>query len=361
YELLALELPFRAGSRSGLVERIADARPVPVEDANPAARGALGAVVRRAMHAEPERRHRTAADLARDLNDVLAGRPPSAPGRGPFGALSAWWRSRPLEVAGAAAALLAVAIALPLVLRARADAAESTAASDARSLERLEVALDAAGTVQAALPRIDALEGSSYDALRRNVLDRLIELRAPLLEADVGAGLGPLVERARVAQADARAALAPGGPVPLAAPAARASADDARVRASALDDAAAERLNIEAALLDASAAREAPAKGDRARLEAALEGVEAMLDTTPELIEALRARAALLEELSVTLHAAAETEVAEATAERARRDRARLAASFPGAPALEAERAAWRERWARVRGSRGSESTEDAR
>ncbi|MEO1696953.1 MAG: serine/threonine-protein kinase [Planctomycetota bacterium] len=361
YELLALELPFRAGSRSGLVERIADARPVPVEEANPAARGALGAVVRRAMHAEPERRHRSAADLARDLDDVLAGRPPSAPGRGPFGVLSAWWRARPLEVVGAAAALLSVTAALPLTLRARADATESTATSDARSLERLEVALDAAGTVQAALPRIDALEGSSYDTLRRTVLARLIELRAPLLEAEVGAGLRPLVERARTAQTDARAALAPDATARPDADAARAAADAARLRAAGSEGVAAERLIVQAALLDAQAAREAPVESDRGRLEASLARIEAMLDTTPELIEALRARASLHEELSVALHAAGEESEAGDVAERARRDRARLAASFPGAPELEAERAAWRERWARVRGTEEREPAEEAR
>lgn len=207
YELLTLELPFRATSRSALVAEISRGRPDPLEARNDAVPAGLRAVVARAMHRDPQRRHRSAADLAADLDDVLAGRPPSAPGRGPFELLDHWRRARPLEAAAAAAVALVLLVILPWTLRARADAAERAASHEQRAFDHVRATLEAADELQNAVLSQPAVVTGGDGRQLREVLQEIQRLRSPMIEPDARAAApGPLrgdIARALVSEAEA--------------------------------------------------------------------------------------------------------------------------------------------------------------
>ncbi len=197
YELLALRLPFRASSEVALVRVIADAKPEPIGSIATDLAAPIAEACARAMRVDPARRTPSADALATDLSRALAGRPPIPYGDSAFAVLRSKWRAHPVAWT-AIAASAALLLALPTVLLAvQVSAAERTARSDAASLSRLQLAVDAATELQEALPVTDAISGSELAALRTKVLEELVLIRAFMLrDGRLGAGAEAL--RARI-------------------------------------------------------------------------------------------------------------------------------------------------------------------
>jgi CRP-like cAMP-binding protein len=70
YEMLCGQRPFRAGALGKLLRQIVEAEPEPMLTARPDLPPELEAVVLRALHKDPEQRHRNGAELAAELTRV---------------------------------------------------------------------------------------------------------------------------------------------------------------------------------------------------------------------------------------------------------------------------------------------------
>ncbi|MBI3819746.1 MAG: protein kinase [Planctomycetes bacterium] len=106
YELLTLQLPFVEESTEGIMRRILEGRPRPVRKLNAAVPWDAETVCLTAMEREQPRRYKSAADLARDVQNVLQFRPIEARRPGVLLRVRRFSQRRP--GAAAAAALAAI-------------------------------------------------------------------------------------------------------------------------------------------------------------------------------------------------------------------------------------------------------------
>lgn len=181
YELLTLRLPFRAASRSALVEAIVGSSPRPVSEPNRAVPRSIASVTHRAMARAPERRYSSAALLAEDLTSAMAARALEEERASLVAGVRGWSRRRPLEAAMAFCAI-AACLALPIILLAlRAEAAASTTASAHRSIDRLSTTLEVLDELRLALVPIEELKGTEQEAFRSATLARLRPIYAGIV------------------------------------------------------------------------------------------------------------------------------------------------------------------------------------
>jgi tetratricopeptide (TPR) repeat protein len=108
YELLTFQPPFVAEGRDQLLTQVIQKEPVPPRRLNPAVPRDLETICLRCLEKEPERRYRSAGELAADLRRFLAGQPILARRLGWIGRGLRWVRRSP----GIVTALLGVILAL---------------------------------------------------------------------------------------------------------------------------------------------------------------------------------------------------------------------------------------------------------
>jgi len=113
YELVALRLPFVEGNALVMHQDILGGNALPLRQGAAWVSRDLATVVARAMATRPEERYRSAADLARDLTNLLERRPIEARPSGPWTQLVRWIQRNP-AAAGLLALVLAVAVLVPL-------------------------------------------------------------------------------------------------------------------------------------------------------------------------------------------------------------------------------------------------------
>jgi tetratricopeptide (TPR) repeat protein len=109
YAALTGRPPFAAESPLAVLRLVCDADPAPPSAANPRVPADLERVCQKCLEKSPDRRYRSAADLADDLDNWLAGRPVTARPLGPAAAAGRWVRRHPMPTA------LVAAVALGLV------------------------------------------------------------------------------------------------------------------------------------------------------------------------------------------------------------------------------------------------------
>lgn len=114
YELLSLRLPFGATTALELHQEIRSGRPRSLREVAPSVTRDMATVVARAMAVRPQERYRSAADLARDLSNLLERRPIEARPTGAWTQLVRWVQRNP-AAAGLLAVVLGVAVGAPLV------------------------------------------------------------------------------------------------------------------------------------------------------------------------------------------------------------------------------------------------------
>ncbi|NCT66983.1 MAG: protein kinase [Rhodanobacteraceae bacterium] len=112
------------------VDAIARARGVGVATLLRSLHGDLDRIVRRAMHAEPERRYASVAALADDLQRFRRGEPVSATGDTPAYRLRMFLRRHRVGVAATAAVLLSLALGLGLALRSAHERGQAERATE---------------------------------------------------------------------------------------------------------------------------------------------------------------------------------------------------------------------------------------
>ncbi len=111
YELLTLQRPFEGTSAREVLDKIEGGETLPPRQLRPDLPKVLDAIVRRAMALRPDDRYATAADLARDLERFVRGRPTRARVGEWHRAVASAWRSKPTRVAVVCAAVFVVALA----------------------------------------------------------------------------------------------------------------------------------------------------------------------------------------------------------------------------------------------------------
>lgn len=137
YELLTLHPPFGEPDRQVLMRRIVESEPPAPRTLRPAIPRDLETIVLKAIAKEPERRYRTAADLADDLERFLEGRPVAARPLGAIGRGWRWCRRNPV-VAILAASLLSVLASGLTSVTWQWQRAERSLAVAARQRDRAE-------------------------------------------------------------------------------------------------------------------------------------------------------------------------------------------------------------------------------
>ncbi len=95
YEMLTLFTPFNGDSAHEILQRIAEGDPLPPRARNRALSWEIETVCQKAMDADPARRYASAADLARDLRNVLEHRPIQARRAGPILIFKRFCQRRP--------------------------------------------------------------------------------------------------------------------------------------------------------------------------------------------------------------------------------------------------------------------------
>ena len=199
YELLTLRLPFESHSAAELSKRISAGAPPSPRRFHGALPLDAEVVCATAMELDPERRYASAAHFARDLSNLLARRPVEARPLGPWISLRRWSQRRP-AAAMALSLSLVVAVAAPWVYGAqeararkdiererdlarvaqgRAESAEALATERGDvARENLGAALDAIEDLLERVGHRDLRDVPRLDGLRRELLDRAVELYA---------------------------------------------------------------------------------------------------------------------------------------------------------------------------------------
>ncbi len=108
YELLCLALPFAETSAEALRRAILHGKPPRVRSRNPAVSWELETVCATAMELDPRRRYGSAADFARDLENVLTRRPIEARRPGPWLRAKRWAQRNPALATGSVLSALVV-------------------------------------------------------------------------------------------------------------------------------------------------------------------------------------------------------------------------------------------------------------
>ncbi|MBL8765781.1 MAG: serine/threonine protein kinase [Planctomycetes bacterium] len=135
YELLTRDVPYKGSSQQATAQAIADGRPRAPRQRNPAVTWETETVCLTAMAVDANDRYASAADFARDLENVLEGRPIDAR-RASFARIALQWaRRRPAQAAAVALGItLLVAVPTTLYLKER-DAKERIADEQRRTQE----------------------------------------------------------------------------------------------------------------------------------------------------------------------------------------------------------------------------------
>jgi tetratricopeptide (TPR) repeat protein len=138
YECLTLELPFHAPTRDALYRAVLLGAPADVRRSNRDVPRDLAVVVATALERDRARRYTSAADLATDLECVVARRPIAARPVGTLGRLARWAQREPRQAAFAgafAAAALGLALIGGLFLASRDKVRAAEDAQRARDIE----------------------------------------------------------------------------------------------------------------------------------------------------------------------------------------------------------------------------------
>lgn len=217
YELLSLRSPFAGDSSESTRIAVLSADPPRLSEVNRSVSWELETVCMKAMEADPARRYASAADLARDLGNVLEGRPIEARRAGAWLRARRWVQRHPTASVATLAGVLVLLVG-PTVFavqqgRARAtlqlalDATEAERSRATALADELRVQRDAAqaesaraeDNLTAALSAVDVMLARVGDRTLRQV-PRMDEVRRGLFE-DALAFYGDLLAQRSGAQA----------------------------------------------------------------------------------------------------------------------------------------------------------------
>ena len=125
YQLLTGRPPFKGANDIETLIQVKEREPVPPRQIEPRLSRDLETICLKCLEKEPSRRYNSAAALADDLDNFIAGRPINAR---PVGALERTWRwccRNPALAAAAATVLIVATVAVGLIVRSRNEAWES--------------------------------------------------------------------------------------------------------------------------------------------------------------------------------------------------------------------------------------------
>lgn len=132
YELLTREVPFAGASQQAIAQAIADGRPRAPRARNPDVSWETETVCLTAMAVDAKDRYASAADFARDLENVLEGRPIEARRAGIARIAMQWARRRPAQAAAVALGV-ALLVAVPTTLYFKERDAKERIADEQRN------------------------------------------------------------------------------------------------------------------------------------------------------------------------------------------------------------------------------------
>jgi serine/threonine protein kinase len=173
YELLSLTAPFHGSNSAELSRAILEARPQPLRSRVPGLGGEIETVAATAMAPERERRYASAADLARDLTNLLERRPIAARPASARVRLARWTQRHPARaVAAALGALIVVGGPIVYGVQARNAARAQLELIDQLKVERDEARAQSTRADEnfaTALAAVDSLLSSIGDERLANV------------------------------------------------------------------------------------------------------------------------------------------------------------------------------------------------
>jgi hypothetical protein len=191
YELLTLRLPFASSSQAERRDRADLGVPADLRKTDPRISWELETVVQTATDPDPARRYATAADLARDLSNVLESRPIEARRSSPLLRAQRWAQREPARAAGI---LLAVALIVggPLVYAGLAhkareglrEAYQREGDERRRAEESLEDAIAAIDEILKQGSDLEFATSPGVDPARRSLLERAVQLYESLLDRE---------------------------------------------------------------------------------------------------------------------------------------------------------------------------------
>ncbi len=205
YELFTLRPAFHARDAQSLGQLIARGRPQPARALNAALPADAAMVCATAMEVDAKRRYASAADMARDLSNVLQRRPIEARALGSLLLVRRWAQRRPAAATALALGAL-VAVLGPLGFGLREAHARERIEQERFTAERnLTAALDAIEFLLERVGHQGLRDVPQVAPLRRELLERATELYGRL-ETDSGASRGDAGIRLRVARSLGRLA-----------------------------------------------------------------------------------------------------------------------------------------------------------
>ena len=208
YELLTTELPFRGPSLTSLQRAILDARPAPLCSRNRAASWETETLCATAMDRDPARRYASAADLARDVTNVLERRPIVARRAGFALRARRWVQRRPAAAVAAVLAPLAL-VGIPTAIAVQEwRSSRALAAEGELTWVSLEKSLEAIDEMLVVLANEHLAEVPYFSRLRRRLLLKAQDLYESLAAEEFARhGDGRLGAGLRMRQRNARAGL----------------------------------------------------------------------------------------------------------------------------------------------------------
>jgi serine/threonine-protein kinase len=135
YELLTGRPPFQGKDTFDTLLQVIGREPTPPRRLDPRLSRDLETICLKCLHKEPGRRYRSAAELAEDLENWLAGRPIHARPAGLAERLWRWCRRNPVPATAAAVVLISLAASFVLISQSRAEAV-ARAASESAAKDR---------------------------------------------------------------------------------------------------------------------------------------------------------------------------------------------------------------------------------
>ncbi len=193
HELLMLELPWRETTEHALRAAIVAGHRIAPRARNPAVPRDVETVVLAATELDRARRYALAADLARDLDNALTGRPIEARRVGTLGRLARWARREPAQATTAALALL-IALGGPLTYgevqrRARAELATANGRireEQQRAEGHFRRALEVLSAMLVPVTDDAFADEPESDPIRRATLERALALYESFPAEDAG-------------------------------------------------------------------------------------------------------------------------------------------------------------------------------
>lgn len=176
YELLTLRLPFAEGRAEVTRQAILEGRAAPPRSHNPALSRDVETVCLTAMERDPGRRYSTAADLARDLANLLELRPIAARPAGPVRRLARWAQRRPAAalgvlflVAGPLGWLLTTKWALGQVTAAKVGEQDAQESAVREFWRTFELAVDMRYLGDTGLENTPHMQGARLDSVEKTM------------------------------------------------------------------------------------------------------------------------------------------------------------------------------------------------